>query len=83
MKLAVVGATGLVGGEILKVLEERKFQFDELLLVASPRSAGKQIEYQGGTYTVITPEEAIEQRPDIAIFSPCCFDSIGPLLKKA
>ncbi len=69
MKLAVVGATGLVGGEILKVLEERKFQFDELLLVASPRSAGKQVAYQGKTYTIITPEEAIEHKPDIAIFS--------------
>jgi aspartate-semialdehyde dehydrogenase len=41
MKLAVVGATGLVGGEILKVLEERNFPFDNLLLVASERSAGK------------------------------------------
>ena len=69
MKLAVVGATGLVGGEILKVLEEREFPFDELLLVASPRSAGKQMEYKGKKYTIITPEEAIEQRPDIAIFS--------------
>lgn len=69
MKLAVVGATGLVGGEILKVLEERDFHFDELLLVASPRSAGKKMEYKGKEYTIITPEEAIKQVPDIAIFS--------------
>ena len=69
MKLAVVGATGLVGGEILRVLDERKFAYNELLLVASARSAGKKIVYKGKEYTVITPEEAIAQRPDIAIFS--------------
>lgn len=69
MKLAVVGATGLVGGEILKVLDERGFTYSELLLVASERSAGKQMEYKGKSYTLITPEEAIELRPDIAIFS--------------
>ena len=47
MKLAVVGATGLVGAEILEVLDERNFQYDELLLVASERSVGKQVEYKG------------------------------------
>ncbi|MBD0400228.1 aspartate-semialdehyde dehydrogenase [Flammeovirga sp. EKP202] len=69
MKLAVVGATGLVGEQILNVIEERGFQFDELLLVASARSAGKVVTYQGKEYTVITAEEAIAQKPDIAIFS--------------
>lgn len=69
MKLAVVGATGLVGNEILKVLDERNFAFDELYLVASARSAGQKRTYKGKEYTVITPEQAIEKKPDIAIFS--------------
>ncbi|MCG8476685.1 MAG: aspartate-semialdehyde dehydrogenase [Cytophagales bacterium] len=69
MKLAVVGATGLVGGEMLKLIEERVFPFDELLLVASARSAGKKIAFMGKEYTVITMEEAVAQAPDIAIFS--------------
>jgi aspartate-semialdehyde dehydrogenase len=69
MKLAVVGATGLVGSEILNVLSERKFKYDELYLVASERSAGKKIEYKGKEYTVITMQEAVAIRPDIAIFS--------------
>ena len=69
MKLAVVGATGLVGGEMLKVLEERNFPFDELLLVASERSAGKKVEFKGKEYTVIGMAEAVRQKPDIAIFS--------------
>lgn len=69
MKLAVVGATGLVGTEILDVLEERNFKFENLILVASSRSAGKKIPYQGKTYTIVTPEEAISLHPDVAIFS--------------
>lgn len=69
MKIAVVGATGLVGGEILEVLEERDVQFDELLLVASARSAGKKMSFKGKQYTVITLEEAVSERPDFAIFS--------------
>lgn len=69
MKLAVVGATGLVGSEILEVLKERNFQFDELLLVASARSAGKVVEYQGKSYTIIGLEDAVAAKPDIAIFS--------------
>jgi aspartate-semialdehyde dehydrogenase len=47
MKLAVVGATGLVGQEILKVIEERSFAFDELYLIASPKSVGQKIKIQG------------------------------------
>jgi aspartate-semialdehyde dehydrogenase len=69
MKLAIVGATGLVGGEILEVLEERNFQYDELILVASERSAGKQIEYKGAKHTVIGLADAVAKKPDIAIFS--------------
>lgn len=69
MKLAIVGATGLVGGEILEVLDERKFQYDELILVASERSVGKQIEYKGTNFTVIGLADAVAKKPDIAIFS--------------
>jgi len=59
----------LVGGEILEVLDERKVQFDELLLVASERSAGKKKVFQGKEYTLITLEKAVEEAPDYAIFS--------------
>jgi aspartate-semialdehyde dehydrogenase len=69
MKLAVVGATGLVGGEILEVLDERDFQFDELLLVASERSVGKKMEYKGKKYTVTGLADAVAKKPDVAIFS--------------
>lgn len=69
MKLAVVGATGLVGSEILEVLDERNFQYDELMLVASERSVGKQIEYKGDNHTVIGLADAIAKKPDVAIFS--------------
>jgi aspartate-semialdehyde dehydrogenase len=69
MKIAVVGATGLVGNVMLKVLEERNFPMDELLLVASERSVGKKIEYKGKQHEVISIPSAIEKRPDIALFS--------------
>ncbi|WP_422361265.1 aspartate-semialdehyde dehydrogenase [Reichenbachiella sp.] len=69
MKLAVVGATGLVGSEILEVLKERNFEYDELMLVASARSVGKVIEYRGEAHTVIGLEDAVAAKPDIAIFS--------------
>lgn len=69
MKLAVVGATGLVGSEVLEVLAEHNFPFDELLLVASERSAGKQIEYKNKKYTIIGLQEAVSLKPEIAIFS--------------
>lgn len=69
MKLAVVGATGLVGSEILEVLEERNFQYNELMLVASSRSIGKQIDCKGETHTIVGLDEAVSARPDIAIFS--------------
>ncbi|MFT6893772.1 MAG: aspartate-semialdehyde dehydrogenase, partial [Algoriphagus sp.] len=69
MKLAVVGATGLVGSEILEVLDEHNFPFDELLLVASERSVGKKIAYKGKDYSVIGLADAVSMKPEIAIFS--------------
>jgi len=69
MKLAVVGATGLVGHEILKVLEERSFPFDDLYLVASAKSVGQVVKFKGKEYTIKSMEEAIALAPDIAIFS--------------
>ncbi len=69
MKIAVVGATGLVGGEVLTVLEEFDIPVTELYPVASARSAGKKIAFKGKEYTVVTLEQAIELKPDIAIFS--------------
>mgnify|MGYP000147076197 FL=1 len=69
MKLAVVGATGLVGSEILEVLEEHNFPFDELLLVASERSAGKKMTFKGKEYTIVGLKQAVSEKPDIAIFS--------------
>lgn len=69
MKLAIVGATGLVGQEILTVLSERNFQFDDLYLVASARNVGKDLTYKGKKYTIKSMEEAIRLAPDIAIFS--------------
>ncbi len=69
MKIAVVGATGLVGREVLKVMEERNFPFDELMLVASERSVGKEIKYKGKSYKVIGLSDAVNAQPDVAIFS--------------
>jgi aspartate-semialdehyde dehydrogenase len=69
MKLAVIGATGLVGTEILEVLEEHHFPYDELLLVASERSVGKLLAYRGKQHTIISLAEAVASRPEIAIFS--------------
>ena len=69
MKLAVVGATGMVGNVMLEILAERNFPFTELLLVASERSVGKVIEYQGKNYTVIGLQDAIDAKPDVALFS--------------
>jgi aspartate-semialdehyde dehydrogenase len=69
MKLAIVGITGMVGGAILKVLEEYKFQYDELIPVASERSAGTKIIVGGKEHTVVDLQKALEMKPDIAIFS--------------
>ncbi len=69
MKVAVVGATGLVGSEMLTVLAERNFPVSELIPVASERSKGKEIEFKGKKYKVVTPTEAIALKPDVALFS--------------
>jgi len=69
MKVAVVGSTGLVGSEMLKVLTERNFPVTELIPVASERSAGKKLSFKGNEYTVVTPQTAIEMKPDLALFS--------------
>ncbi len=69
MKVAVFGATGLVGGVMLKVLEERNFPVTELIPIASERSAGKQIEFKGKQYTVVTPDQGLEMKPEVALFS--------------
>ncbi|MCB9426693.1 MAG: aspartate-semialdehyde dehydrogenase [Flavobacteriales bacterium] len=69
MKIAVVGATGLVGGEILKVLEERNVIVDELIPVASERSVGKKVTFNGKEYSVVNYQTAIAKKPEIAIFS--------------
>lgn len=69
MKVAVVGATGLVGSVMFEVLREHNFPITELYPVASARSVGKKIQYEGKEYTVIGMEDAIERRPDVAIFS--------------
>lgn len=69
MKVAVVGATGLVGSVMLKVLAERQFPVSELIPVASAKSAGKEIEFKGKKYKVVTVDEAIAMKPDIALFS--------------
>ena len=69
MKVAVVGATGLVGSKMLQVLAERNFPVDELIPVASERSVGKEVEFKGRRYKVVRMEEAIAAKPAIALFS--------------
>jgi len=69
MKVAVVGATGLVGTKMLQVLEERNFPVTELLPVASERSVGKEISFKGKNYKVIGMQDAINAKPAIALFS--------------
>ncbi len=69
MKVAVVGATGMVGEVMLRVLAERNFPVTELIPVASKRSVGKKITYNGSDYTVVGLETAVSMQPDIALFS--------------
>ena len=69
MKLAIVGATGLVGKEILKVIQERRFFYSELILVASKKSKGKEIIVNNKKHIVITIEELIEQNPELVLLS--------------
>jgi len=69
MKVAVVGSTGLVGSKILQVLAERDFPVTELIPVASERSIGKEVEFKGKKYKVVSMQDAINARPAVALFS--------------
>ncbi len=69
IRIAVVGATGMVGREILKVLEERRFPVGELIPVASGKSLGRELEFDGRKIPVVSVDDAIAARPDIALFS--------------
>lgn len=69
MKVAVVGATGLVGSKMLQVLAERNFPVTELIPVASEKSIGKEVEFKGKKYKVVGWEEAIAAKPSVAVFS--------------
>jgi aspartate-semialdehyde dehydrogenase len=69
MKVAVVGATGLVGTKMLQVLAERNFPVTELVPVASERSVGKEVEYKGKKFKVVSMSDAIAAKPAVAIFS--------------
>jgi len=69
MKVAVVGATGLVGTKMIEVLQERNFPVTELIPVASERSVGKKIKFNEKEYTVVSMQEAIDKKPAVALFS--------------
>ena len=69
MKVAVVGATGFVGTQMLTDLKERNFPITELIPVASERSVGKEVEYNGKKYKIVSAATAISMKPDIAVFS--------------
>ena len=69
MKIAVVGATGLVGTKMMEVLAERNFPVTELIPVASEKSVGKEVNFKGKLYKVVGMEDAIKLKPSIAIFS--------------
>ena len=69
MRVAVVGATGMVGNVMLQILAERNFPVSELIPVASERSVGKKIEFKGINYTIVGLEAAVAMKPDVALFS--------------
>lgn len=69
MKVAVIGATGLVGQKMLQVLSEQKLPVDEIIVAASEKSVGKKIKYEDKELTIISVDQAVEENPDIAIFS--------------
>ena len=69
MKVAVIGATGMVGQVMLKVLGERSFPLDELIVVASSRSVGQTLSFNSRELTIISLEDALSQKPDLALFS--------------
>src|SRR5215211_5442733 len=69
MKVAVVGATGLVGTKMMQVLAERNFPVSELIPVASEKSVGKEVEFKGKKYKIVSATDAIAAKPDVALFS--------------
>jgi aspartate-semialdehyde dehydrogenase len=69
MRIAVIGATGMVGTVMLKLLAERNFEITELILVASERSVGKQISFRDKNHTIVSLQNAVNATPDIALFS--------------
>ena len=69
MKVAVIGATGVVGTVMLNLLDKRKFPVTEIIPVASERSVGNKIEFQGKEYSIVSLTEAVAMKPDIALFS--------------
>ncbi|MFM9005706.1 MAG: aspartate-semialdehyde dehydrogenase, partial [Flavobacteriales bacterium] len=69
MKVAVIGATGLVGTKMLEVLEEQNFPVSELIPVASEKSVGKTVQWKGKSWTVVSMTDAIAMRPALALFS--------------
>ena len=69
MKVAVVGATGVVGTVMLELLDKRKFPVTEIIPVASERSVGNKIKFHGKEYSIVSLTEAVEMKPDIALFS--------------
>src|ERR1700712_4878116 len=69
MKIAVVGATGLVGSKMLQILEERNFPVSEIIPVASEKSIGKEVTFKSTKYKVVSAEDAIPAKPSIALFS--------------
>ena len=69
MKLAIVGATGLVGKKIIDIIEEKDFYYDKLILVASEKSVGEKLLCKGKEHTVISIQTALQEKPNIAIFS--------------
>ena len=69
MRVAIVGATGMVGEIMLQVLAERNFPVTELIPVASEKSVGKEIEWKGNTYKVVGLQTAVDMKPEIALFS--------------
>ena len=69
MKVVVFGATGLVGTRMIQVLAERRFPVSELIPVASEKSEGRMIEFEGKRYPVVSAEEAVAMKPELALFS--------------
>ena len=69
LRVAIIGATGLVGRTMLRTMEERGFPIDELIAVASERSVGKKIPFHSGTVQIVGLEDALASKPDIALFS--------------